>query len=405
MAFWKKRGKADEDTSEETVTSEASKVDETASAEKDAEAPDESAAESAVAEPAAAEKDFAEKDAAEKDVAEKDSAEKDADKDAEKDGDDSDDSDGDAEKNDDKDDESEKDDKSDDAEKDSDDDAEKDDDDERSDDVDDFWEKAEIDPVEISLPSGTGFTLRHYRTVTDEDDEEAEEAVFLAHDQKVQMFRTAEDLVEYVKGDAEHDLRELETYAELAEELTAERVVADEEDEYGLDLVVQNLRGGHDAWDQDLLIGAGEITRDIAFACQLDDVLTALAPGSPLDDLDEALRANGFLARRKMRKISPERAAIAWRSLISKIDAVTEWHGEVPEDDEDDEDESDETTDETTEDDDSTDDSTEDKADEADADEPTASEDGSADDKADEPKDEKPAEDEKPPTRRRRSRK
>ncbi|WP_222853748.1 hypothetical protein [Fodinicola acaciae] len=381
MAFWKKRGKAGKDTSEDTIAEEVPEVDDTTPAEPDTEAEEkadaETEAEPAEAEPAA--------DADDKDSAGKDS---DAAEDSDKDESDKDDADESAEK----DDSAEKD-SDDSAEKDADDSAEsadEDDESERTDEIDDFWEKAEIDPVEISFPSGTGFTLRHYRTVTDEDDEEAEEAVFLAHDQKLQMFRSAEDLVEYVKSDAEHDLRELETYAEMAESLTVERVVVDEEDEYGLDLVVQNLRGGHDAWDQDLLIGAGEVTRDIAFACQLDDVLTALAPGSPLDDLDEALRANGFLARRKMRKISPERAAIAWRSLISKVDAVVEWHGEIPEDDEDEDDESAEAdttdTDETTDSDETSE---------------TASEDD--DTKDDDTKD--AAEAEKPAARKRRSRK
>jgi hypothetical protein len=103
-------------------------------------------------------------------------------------------------------------------------------------------------------------------------------------------------------------------------------VVAIEDDEYELDLVVENLRGGHDAWEPDLLISAGEVARDVAFACNLEDVLAALAPGSPLDDLDEGLRAEGFLARRRLKKVGAEQAAIAWRSIIGKITAAVEWH-------------------------------------------------------------------------------
>ena len=68
-------------------------------------------------------------------------------------------------------------------------------------------------------------------------------------------------------------------------------VVPADDDRYELDLVVENLRGGRDAWDADLLISAGEVARDLAYALRLEAVRTALAPGSPLDDLDEALRA------------------------------------------------------------------------------------------------------------------
>jgi hypothetical protein len=103
------------------------------------------------------------------------------------------------------------------------------------------------------------------------------------------------------------------------------------EDNYELDLVVDNLRGGHDAWDSDLLIKAGEVARDIAYALRMDAVLTALSPGSPLDDLDEALRASaaggigGFLARRRVRKIGAQQATLGWRTIIGKISGAVVW--------------------------------------------------------------------------------
>jgi hypothetical protein len=60
-------------------------------------------------------------------------------------------------------------------------------------------------------------------------------------------------------------------------------------------------------------------------------VVTALAPGSPLDDLDDALRgvaAGGvgtFFARRRARKVGKETASLAWRTVIGKISAVVDW--------------------------------------------------------------------------------
>ena len=189
-----------------------------------------------------------------------------------------------------------------------------------------FWADAEIDPVEVALPSGVGLTLRHYHVIEDADGDEAEEAVFLAHKGKLHLFKTAEGLVEFINSDAPHDLTEIDGWSRVQRLCKPSDVVADEDDRYELDLVVENLRGEHDAWDPDLLISAGEFARDAAFACELPDVLAALAPGSPLDDLDEALRDGGFMARRRVKKMSSEQAAIAWRSVVGKISAAVTWH-------------------------------------------------------------------------------
>lgn len=189
-----------------------------------------------------------------------------------------------------------------------------------------FWSEVEIDPVEIALPSGVGLTLRHYRTVEDEEGDEVEEAIFLAHKGKLQLFRSAEGLVDFLNSDAPHDLAALDSWPKVVDKITVSDIVPAEDDHYELDLVVENLRGGHDSWDPELLIAAGEVARDIAFGCKLSDVLSALAPGSPLDDMDEALRKGGFMARRRLRKVGAEQAAIGWRSIVGKISAAVTWH-------------------------------------------------------------------------------
>ncbi|GAA0229933.1 DNA primase [Cryptosporangium japonicum] len=169
----------------------------------------------------------------------------------------------------------------------------------------------------------------------DVDEEEAgrarvaageEEAVFLATDGKLHLFRDAASLVAFVKSPAVHDLLGGDTWAELVETITPDLVVPDDEDRYELDLVVENLRGGRDVWEGDLIVGAGELARDLAYALDLPEVDASLAPGSPLDDLDEALRAKGFFARRKLRRIGAEQAALAWRSVIGRISSSVEWH-------------------------------------------------------------------------------
>jgi hypothetical protein len=284
--------------------------------------------------------------------------------------------------------------------------------------TDALWADVRIDPVEIALPGGVGYTLRAYRPsaeisrpeidratnpdlddfdaasaavarrrrVTDEDDETAdddvshpdvdaelvgdragdkdaseededldeeefededeeeaedeeedEEAskedvpVFLGHNGRVYLFHSPEKLVEFVKSGAEHDLSQLESWSDLVERISTEDVVPLDEDTYELDLVVENLRGGSDAWDAPLILRAGELARDLSYSLRIEAVLVALSAGSPLDDLDEALRSsvNGgvgsFFARRKLRKIPAQQSSLAWRTVIGKISAVSDW--------------------------------------------------------------------------------
>jgi len=275
-----------------------------------------------------------------------------------------------------------------------------------------LWEELRIDPVEIALPAGTGYTLRAYRLSTeltptdtgdredddpfaararaaqqddddetvvilddefldeddprpgrhhgradneeldvvedeiddealeDEEEEEEEEEkedegeevpVFLTHRGKLLLFRSAESLVSFVRSGAPNDLAQVDTWPTLAERVQPDDVAPLDEDSYELDLVVENLRGGHDTWDPALIIEAGEVSRDLAYALRLPAVLDMLSPGSSLDDLDEALRTTvdggigAFLGRRRVRKIGAQTASLGWRTIIGKISAAVDW--------------------------------------------------------------------------------
>ncbi|RIV39421.1 DNA primase [Micromonospora radicis] len=265
-----------------------------------------------------------------------------------------------------------------------------------------LWDELRIDPVEIALPAGTGYTLRAYRpagelTPTDvaerdaddpflarrqvveaeddenedvvildeevarefaeSDDEEkrakgatadaeakeeateesAEKAddeevpVFLTHRGRLLLFKTPESLVSFVRSGAPNDLSQLDSWNDLSERVEPADIAPLDEDVYELDLVVENLRGGHDTWDPTLLIEAGEVARDLAYALRLPAVLDMLSAGSSLDDLDEALRASvnggigGFLGRRRLKKIGAQTASLGWRTIVGKISAVVDW--------------------------------------------------------------------------------
>lgn len=175
-----------------------------------------------------------------------------------------------------------------------------------------------------------------------EDDEPEEDAldaepeevpVFLTRKGKLLVFREPAALVAYVKESDDHDLAAVDEWADLKDRVTEDDIVCDEADTYELDLVVANLRGGHDTWEPELLIKAAEVGRDLGYALKNESVIAALAPGSPLDDLDETFRVvvdggfKGRLAKRRLKRNDAQQAAIAWRGVIAKINDHVEWRG------------------------------------------------------------------------------
>ncbi|MEU8815644.1 DNA primase [Actinoplanes sp. NPDC048796] len=257
-----------------------------------------------------------------------------------------------------------------------------------------LWEEVGIEPVEIALPAGVGITLRAYRksseitpteagveeddvfdsrkraAAAEDDDEEVivdeefqallaeddkaaadadepdpadfedeetaqaedeEVPLFLSHKGRLLAFKTPESLVSFIRSGAPHDLAQLDSWATLADRVQSTDIDPQPDDRYELDLVVENLRGGHDTWDLPLLIAAGEVARDLGHALRLKPVILALSPGSPLDDLDESLRSaesggmGGFFGRRRLKKIGAQQASLGWRSVIGKISAAVDW--------------------------------------------------------------------------------
>jgi len=258
---------------------------------------------------------------------------------------------------------------------------------ERGADTEKLWNETGVDPVELHLGKDSGYTLRAYRMSDtlpgpekeeaaeeepEDDDEDAEDAVpedpdadepdpadfeddepeaeedddedaldaapeevpvFLTRKGKLLVFREPAALVAYVKDNDDHDLAAIEEWADLKDRVSEDDIVCDEADTYELDLVVANLRGGQDAWEPELLIKAAEVGRDLGYALKNDSVIAALAPGSPLDDLDETFRVvvdgglKGKFAKRRLKRNDAQQAAIAWRGVIAKINDHVEWRG------------------------------------------------------------------------------
>jgi hypothetical protein len=142
------------------------------------------------------------------------------------------------------------------------------------------WEVAGILPLSVTLPSGTGFTLRTYNG---EDDD----PVFLGSDLTVYLFRTAAGLVDFVQdSDEEHDLGEMVTWPDIRD---AEELAVEPEPEEVFDL----RSPGEDAI---------ELALEIADYCDLDGV-------------------TGTLTRRRDAGIDFD----TWSAAIDELETTVRW--------------------------------------------------------------------------------
>ncbi|HEV7658198.1 MAG TPA: hypothetical protein VGP36_26155 [Mycobacteriales bacterium] len=144
-----------------------------------------------------------------------------------------------------------------------------------------IWEVAGILPLSVTLPSGTGYTLRTYNGPDDEP-------VFLGADLTVDMFRTADGLVAYCRSGAEHDLSEMVTWADIAE-VEEDLPVEPEPEE------VYDLRSPSE--------DAVELALEIADYCDLDGVTATLT-------------------RRRTGEIPFD----AWTAAIDELGTCIRWH-------------------------------------------------------------------------------
>jgi hypothetical protein len=182
---------------------------------------------------------------------------------------------------------------------------------------------------DVEEPDPAEFSDDEAEAEAEEEDEEV--PVFLSHRGRLLAFKSPESLVSFIRSGAPHDLAQLDSWSTVAQRVQSSDIDPLPDDRYELDLVVENLRGGHDTWDLPLLIAAGEVARDLGYALRLKPVILALSPGSPLDDLDESLRSaesggmGGFFGRRRLRKIGAQQASLGWRSIIGKISAAVDW--------------------------------------------------------------------------------
>jgi hypothetical protein len=138
-----------------------------------------------------------------------------------------------------------------------------------------FWESVGILPVEIVVPEGAGVTLRCY--VEDV-------ARFLGRDGEVFVFDTPVDLARFCKGNEDHDLMEIASWAEVAD--TDVPPLPADQDRYDLtelsDVLGEVADGAAGLVDNKAFAQPVEGVRDLAEYAGLTRVEELLSPASPL---------------------------------------------------------------------------------------------------------------------------
>lgn len=189
-----------------------------------------------------------------------------------------------------------------------------------------FWDGVGIEPVELDLPSGVGFTLRHL--VPSSEPDEPPQPIFLGHQGTIKIFRSSYGLHRFLRSSVPHDLSETEYWWAVTDALDLD-FTPQQLNRYELDLVVDIVRAGYEAWgrqQQATVLLAGELARDIAGYTQDDDLLDIFTPGSALDRLDDDLRTDDRGAVRRMRRNNYYQLALSWRRAIGIISTHVQWH-------------------------------------------------------------------------------
>jgi hypothetical protein len=142
----------------------------------------------------------------------------------------------------------------------------------------DFWAEVGIDPVRITLGSGTVYTLRCYF-----DDQ----PIFLGRNGRISVFGSERALARSLADQRDHDLADLSTYDDIHTAATdgSLRVDVTEENIYMLTGLSDDISDGPDAVDRDQLELAVELVRDVGEYSEEDLVERLLAEDKPLGRL------------------------------------------------------------------------------------------------------------------------
>jgi len=176
-----------------------------------------------------------------------------------------------------------------------------------------FWESVGILPVELTLPEGSGLTLRCYVDDTPR---------FLGNKGTVYLFRSSDGLGSFVRGKSPHDLRDIATWADVVDSDVP--ALPAEDDRYDLAEISELFGRGDstDVFDYSRLAHAFDGVLDIAEYANLDSVDGLIRPETPLGRaLVESQRGVG----KSLAPADTAAMAAAWDEVVETMSAAVRW--------------------------------------------------------------------------------
>jgi Protein kinase domain len=178
--------------------------------------------------------------------------------------------------------------------------------------------------VELTVGDRTGYTVRTY--VADDD---VVEAVFAGVAGRLRLFRRPEQATEFAVATAGHDMSEVLHWDWLSESMSRAFLPLLDDHRYDLDLPSANLEMDPARWLSDLIVKAGDVARELVLALAIEEGYALLRPGSPLDRLDDELRAARRRPRprtvRQWQQLDRGVLAAEWEHVVDLIGSRVDW--------------------------------------------------------------------------------
>jgi Hsp70 protein len=179
--------------------------------------------------------------------------------------------------------------------------------------------------VELIVGGRVGYTVRTYA----EDDDEQISAVFASVAGRLPLFPRPEQATAFAAAADNHDMCTLLHWESLRASMSRAFLPLIDDNRYDLDLPAVNLELDPAHWLPDVIVKVGDVALELIEALDIEEGDQLLGAGTPLDDLDDALRQVGHRPMRRylkaMRHFDGRELADQWQRVADVVDARLDW--------------------------------------------------------------------------------
>ncbi|WP_285680839.1 serine/threonine-protein kinase [Actinoplanes sp. NBRC 103695] len=179
--------------------------------------------------------------------------------------------------------------------------------------------------VELTVGDRTGYTLRAH--VPEQDGWTT--PVFATSAGRLPLVPRPEQAAGFALASPEHDLSRIPHWGWLCQSMSRGYLPLLDANRYDLGLPAVNLEMDPARWLPDLLVKSGTIANELILALDIEEAFQLLAPGTPLDQLDDSLRQAGDRPRknhiRQWQQLDRRMLAAWWQHVTDIIESRLDW--------------------------------------------------------------------------------